>query len=188
MKSSFLICRKYSKKTANSVNECISAVKSGSTILVGGFGLCGIPENLISALRAKPEIRDLTLISNNAGYIWRSYLCRVDDWGLGLLLKSGQVKRMVASYVGENKVFEHAYLNGDLEVELVPQGTLAERIRAFGAGIPAFYTRTGVGTVVETGENAVRYAPSGDVIEFSEPREVCILANFRPETLTTSAM
>ncbi|KGG49999.1 succinyl-CoA:3-ketoacid-coenzyme A transferase [Mitosporidium daphniae] len=78
---------------------------------------------------------------------------------------------MVASYVGENKVFEHAYLNGDLEVELVPQGTLAERIRAFGAGIPAFYTRTGVGTVVETGENAVRYAPSGDVIEFSEPRE-----------------
>ena len=101
-------------------------------------------------------------------------MCRVDDWGLGLLLRNGQVKRMISSYVGENKIFENAYLNGKLEVELVPQGTLAERIRAFGAGIPAFYTRTGVGTVVETGKNAIKYAPSGDVMETSEPREVCI--------------
>ncbi len=111
----------------------------GMTIMAGGFGLCGIPENLIHAL-LKTGVRDLTVISNN---------CGVDDFGLGILLKNGQIKKMISSYVGENKTFENRYLDGTLELELTPQGTLAERIRAGGAGIPAFYTKTGVGTIVE---------------------------------------
>jgi 3-oxoacid CoA-transferase subunit A len=110
----------------------------GMTIMAGGFGLCGIPENLIEALR-QSAVKDLTVISNN---------CGVDGFGLGLLLANGQIKKMISSYVGENKLFERLYLSGDLELELNPQGTLAERIRAGGAGIPAFYTKTGVGTVV----------------------------------------
>ena len=107
------------------------------TIMAGGFGLCGIPENLISAIR-KSDVKGLTVISNN---------CGVDDFGLGILLQSGQIKKMVSSYVGENKLFEQQYIDGTLELELNPQGTLAERIRAGGAGIAAFYTKTGVGTV-----------------------------------------
>ena len=122
--------------------EAIGDVRDGATILLGGFGLCGIPENLILALRER-GIRDLTCISNNAG---------VDDWGLGLLLRTRQVRKMISSYVGENKEFERQCLSGELEVELCPQGTLAERIRAGGAGIPAFYTPTGVGTEVATGK------------------------------------
>ena len=113
-------------------------VKDGDVLLVGGFGLCGIPENLILALKTK-GVKNLTCISNNAG---------VDDFGLGLLLETHQVKKMIASYVGENKIFEAQFLKKELEVELNPQGTLAERIRAGGAGIPAFYTATGVGTQV----------------------------------------
>jgi len=113
-------------------------VKSGQTIAVGGFGLCGIPSALIEALRDS-GVNGLTCISNNAG---------VDDFGLGLLLQTRQIKRMVSSYVGENKEFERQYLKGELELEFNPQGTLAERLRAGGAGIPAFFTRTGVGTVV----------------------------------------
>ena len=108
------------------------------TIMAGGFGLCGIPENLIQAI-LDSQITGLTIISNN---------CGVDDFGLGLLLQTRQIKKMISSYVGENKTFEQQYLNGSLELELNPQGTLAERIRAGGAGIPAFYTKTGVGTVV----------------------------------------
>jgi 3-oxoacid CoA-transferase subunit A len=112
------------------------------TIMAGGFGLCGIPENLIQAL-LDSKVRNLTIISNN---------CGVDDFGLGLLLKTRQIKKMISSYVGENKNFEKQYLDGELELELNPQGTLAERIRAGGAGIPAFYTKTGVGTIVANGK------------------------------------
>ncbi len=117
-------------------------LRDGMTIMSGGFGLCGIPENLITAIRDS-GVKDLTFISNNAG---------VDDFGLGLLLQTRQVKKMISSYVGENKTFERQYLDGVLEVELVPQGTLAERIRAGGAGIGGFFTRTGVGTVVAEGK------------------------------------
>lgn len=114
----------------------------GMTVMAGGFGLCGIPENLILALRDS-GVKDLTVISNNAG---------VDDFGLGLLLHTRQIHKMVSSYVGENKTFEKQYLSGELELEFNPQGTLAERIRAGGAGIPAFYTKTGVGTLVAEGK------------------------------------
>jgi 3-oxoacid CoA-transferase subunit A len=114
----------------------------GMTIMAGGFGLCGIPENLILAIRDS-GVRDLTIISNN---------CGVDDFGLGLLLKTRQIRKMVSSYVGENKEFERQYLSKELELEFNPQGTLAERIRAGGAGIPAFYTKTGVGTLVAEGK------------------------------------
>ena len=112
------------------------------TIMAGGFGLCGIPENLIAAIRAS-GVKDLTVISNN---------CGVDGFGLGLLLENGQIKKMISSYVGENKLFEQLYLSGELELEFNPQGTLAERIRAGGAGIPAFFTKTGYGTVIAEGK------------------------------------
>jgi 3-oxoacid CoA-transferase subunit A len=114
----------------------------GMTIVAGGFGLCGIPENLIAAIRDS-GVKDLTVISNNAG---------VDGFGLGMLLNSRQVKKMISSYVGENKEFERQYLSGELELEFAPQGTLAERIRAGGAGIPGFYTKTGVGTLIAEGK------------------------------------
>ena len=114
----------------------------GMTIMSGGFGLCGIPENLIAAIR-EAGVKDLTVISNN---------CGVDGFGLGILLEGGQIKKMVSSYVGENKLFEQLYLSGELELEFNPQGTLAERIRAGGAGIPAFFTKTGVGTLVAEGK------------------------------------
>ncbi|WP_349359463.1 CoA transferase subunit A [Stappia sp.] len=114
----------------------------GMTVMAGGFGLCGIPENLIVALRDSGA-KDITAISNNAG---------VDDFGLGLLLQTRQIKKMISSYVGENATFERQYLNGELELEFNPQGTLAERCRAGGAGIPAFYTKTGVGTMIAEGK------------------------------------
>lgn len=117
-------------------------VFDGMTIMVGGFGLCGIPENSILALR-ELGVKKLTVISNN---------CGIDDFGLGILLQTRQIAKMISSYVGENKTFETQMLSGELEVELVPQGTLAERIRAGGAGIPAFYTRVGVGTIVSQGK------------------------------------
>ncbi|MCY9138183.1 CoA transferase subunit A [Peribacillus frigoritolerans] len=129
-------------KLLTSFDSAIQQVVDGATIIVGGFGLSGIPEKLIIALRNK-GVKDLTIVSNN---------CGVDDWGLGLLLENKQIKKMIASYVGENKLFEQQFLSGELEVELVPQGTLAERLRAGGAGIPAFYTATGVGTEVAKGK------------------------------------
>ena len=116
--------------------------RNGMLLAIGGFGLCGIPEALIIALR-DTGVRDLTIASNNAG---------VDDWGLGLLLQTRQVKKMISSYVGENAEFERQFLSGELEVEFCPQGTLAERMRAGGAGIPGFYTRTGVGTLIAEGK------------------------------------
>jgi 3-oxoacid CoA-transferase subunit A len=129
------------KRVANA-DAAILRIENGATILLGGFGLCGIPENLIAALRRKGT-NDLTLVSNNAG---------IDDFGIGLLLQTKQVKKMIASYVGENKTFEQLALTKQLDVELNPQGTLAERIRAGGAGIPAFYTPTGYGTMAAEGK------------------------------------
>src|SRR5436309_8586044 len=123
-------------KVVKDAVEAIRDILDGATIMVGGFGLCGIPENLIAAVRDK-GVKQLTVISNNAG---------VDDFGLGLLLQTRQIKKMISTYVGENKEFERQCLSGELEVELVPQGTFAERIRAGGAGVPAFFTPTGVGT------------------------------------------
>jgi 3-oxoacid CoA-transferase subunit A len=127
-------------------------LRDNMTVMVGGFGLCGIPEQLILALRDS-GVRGLTCISNNAG---------VDDWGLGLLLQTRQIKKMISSYVGENATFEKQFLSGELEVEFNPQGTLAERIRAGGAGIPAFYTATGAGTIVADGK---------ETREFFRPRD-----------------
>src|ERR1043166_1472419 len=128
-------------------------LRDGMTVMVGGFGLCGIPEHLIVALRDS-GVKGLTCISNNAG---------VDDFGLGLLLQTRQIKKMISSYVGENANFERQFLSGELEVEFNPQGTLAERIRAGGAGIPAFYTATGVGTPVAEGkETRAFFRPSDD--------------------------
>lgn len=129
-------------KRVTDADAAISRIEDGATILLGGFGLCGIPENLIAALRRKGT-KDLTLVSNNAG---------VDDFGIGLLLQTKQVKKMIASYVGENKTFEQLALSKQLDIELNPQGTLAERIRAGGAGIPAFYTPTGYGTMAAEGK------------------------------------
>ena len=129
-------------KVFPSAEAAVADVPDGATLLVGGFGLCGNPENLITALHRK-GVKDLTVVSNN---------CGTTEEGLGVLLQSRQIRKMVSSYVGENKVFEKQYLSGELEVELVPQGTLAERIRAGGAGIAGFYTATGVGTVVAEGK------------------------------------
>ena len=129
-------------KVFPSSQAAISDIRSGSTLLVGGFGLVGIPENLITALKVS-GINNLTVVSNN---------CGVDDFGLGILLQNHQIKKMVSSYVGENKTFEQQFLSGELEVELVPQGTLAEKIRAGGAGIGGFYTPAGVGTPVAEGK------------------------------------
>jgi 3-oxoacid CoA-transferase subunit A len=129
-------------KVVGSADEAVRDVPDGATLVVGGFGLCGIPENLIAAL-VRRGVKNLTVVSNN---------CGVDDWGLGLLLKTRQIRKMVSSYVGENAEFERQFLSGELEVELVPQGTLAERMRAGGAGIPGFYTPAGVGTLVAEGK------------------------------------
>jgi 3-oxoacid CoA-transferase subunit A len=129
-------------KVVASADEAVRNVADGATLVVGGFGLCGIPENLIAAL-VRRGARNLTVVSNN---------CGVDDWGLGLLLRTRQIRKMVSSYVGENAEFERQFLSGELEVELVPQGTLAERMRAGGAGIPAFYTPAGVGTLAAEGK------------------------------------
>ncbi|MBE4910382.1 CoA transferase subunit A [Bacillus luteolus] len=130
------------KPIYSSFSEAVKDIHDGATLMVGGFGLCGIPENLLLALVDK-GVKDLTVISNN---------CGVDDWGLGLLLRNKQIKKMIGSYVGENKEFERQVLSGEIEVELVPQGTLAEKIRAGGAGIPAFYTPAGVGTPIAEGK------------------------------------
>ena len=129
-------------KRISSADSAIERLSDGATILMGGFGLCGIPENLIAAVRRKGT-KDLTIVSNNAG---------VDDFGIGLLLQNRQVRKMISTYVGENKLFEQLVLSGELHVELNPQGTLSERLRAGGAGIPAFYTPTGVGTLVAEGK------------------------------------
>ena len=131
-------------KTVSSMDDAVADIRDGAVLMAGGFGLCGIPENLIAALRRRGT-RDLSIISNN---------CGIDDKGLGILLKNGQVRKITASYVGENKTFERLFLEGKLDVELCPQGTLAERIRAGGAGIPAFFTPAGYGTKVAEGKES----------------------------------
>lgn len=142
-------------KKVNSVQEAIEGIDSGMTIMFGGFGLCGIPENTIAAL-VNTSISDLTCISNNAG---------VDDFGLGLLLQKKQIKKMISSYVGENAEFERQMLSGELEVELTPQGTLAERCRAAQAGIPAFFTPAGYGTEVAEGKEAREFNGKMHIME-----------------------
>lgn len=142
-------------KEVKNAKEALQGVKSGQTLMVGGFGLCGIPENSINEL-VNLEVDNLTCISNNAG---------VDDFGLGLLLKKRQIKKMVSSYVGENAEFERQMLSGELDVELIPQGTLAERCRATGAGIPAFYTPAGYGTEVAEGKETREFDGKMYVLE-----------------------
>ena len=143
-------------KTRNDAAEALAGLLfDGMTIMAGGFGLCGIPENLIAAIK-ETGVKDLTVVSNN---------CGVDGFGLGLLLESGQIRKMISSYVGENKLFEQLYLSGALELEFNPQGTLAERIRAGGAGIPAFFTKTGVGTEVAKGKEVREFDGETYVME-----------------------
>jgi len=137
----------------------------GMTIMSGGFGLCGIPEKLISALRDS-GVKNLTVISNNAG---------VDDFGLGLLLQTRQIKKMISSYVGENETFERQYLSGELELEFNPQGTLAERIRAGGAGIPGFYTKTGVGTLIAEGKEHKEFEGQTYILERALSADLSII-------------
>ena len=153
-------------KVFNSADEALSdIIKDGQTLAIGGFGLCGIPEALIIALRDSGA-KDLTCISNNAG---------VDEFGLGLLLQTRQIKKMISSYVGENKEFERQYLGGELEVELTPQGTLAEKLRAGGAGIPAFYTATGVGTQVAERKETREFNGRTYVLEHSLTADVALI-------------
>jgi 3-oxoacid CoA-transferase subunit A len=142
-------------KVVASAAEAVSQISDGATLMVGGFGLCGIPEDLIAALHAQGTT-DLTIVSNNAG---------VDEFGLGILLKSRQIRKMISSYVGENREFERQFLQGELEVELVPQGTFSERIRAGGAGIGGFFTPAGYGTIVADGKETREIAGRGYVLE-----------------------
>ncbi|GES61535.1 succinyl-CoA,alpha-ketoacid-CoA transferase [Aspergillus terreus] len=149
-------------KICQSAQEAVKDMKGSSTVLVGGFGFSGVPNTLINAIRDRPDVTDLTVVSNNAG---------MPGKGLGQLLESGQIKKMIASFIGENKVFEKMYLNGDLSLELTPQGTIAEKCAAGAAGVPAFYTPAAYGTIVQTGELPVRYNKDGSVAETSKPKE-----------------
>ena len=146
-------------------------VQDGQQIAVGGFGLCGIPEALISALK-ETGVKDLTCISNNAG---------VDDFGLGKLLATRQIKKMISSYVGENKEFERQYLSGELEVELTPQGTLAEKLRAGGAGIPAFFTQTGVGTLIAEGKEEREFNGKTYILEESLTADISLVKAYKAD-------
>ena len=148
------------------------AVKDGMTIMAGGFGLCGIPETLIEAIRDSGA-KDLTFISNNAG---------VDGVGLGRLLETRQIRKMISSYVGENKLFAQQYLSGELELEFNPQGTLAERIRAGGAGIPAFYTKTGVGTLIAEGKEVREFNGEKYVMETGLFADISVVHAFKGDT------
>lgn len=160
------------KKIYTSFEEAVSHVKDGMTIMVGGFGIVGIPENLIKAL-SKTGVKDLTVISNN---------CGIDGWGLGLLLENKQIKHMIASYVGENKEFERQLLNKEIEVTLVPQGTLAEKIRAGGAGIPAFYTPAGVGTPIAEGKETRVFNGKEYLLEESYVADVSLIRAWKADT------
>ncbi|MEN9824572.1 MAG: hypothetical protein RI953_317 [Pseudomonadota bacterium] len=162
---------KQKSKLFETALEAIADIQDGATLMVGGFGLCGIPEHLIEALRVK-GVKDLTCISNNAG---------VDDFGLGKLLQTGQIRKMISSYVGENKIFEQQFLSGKLQVDLVPQGTLAERIRAGGAGIPAFYTPTGVGTLVAEGKETKIFDGREYVLEMALKADFALIKGWRAD-------
>ncbi len=160
-------------KINESFESVIQEIQDGATIIVGGFGLSGIPEKSILALRDK-GVKNLTIISNN---------CGVDDWGLGLLLANKQIKKMISSYVGENKIFEQQFLSGELEVELVPQGTLAERIRAGGAGIPGFYTATGVGTKIAEGKEHKEFDGKMYILERGITADFALVKAWKADTL-----
>lgn len=160
-------------KVVASADEAIREIRDGMTLVVGGFGLCGIPENLIAALVRK-QVKGLTCVSNNAG---------VDDWGLGLLLQTKQIRKMVSSYVGENAEFERQYLSGELEVEFVPQGTLAERMRAGGAGIPAFYTPAGYGTQIADGKETRAFDGVPYVMERGIVGDFALVAAWKADRL-----
>ena len=159
-------------KVVSNVTEACKGLESGMTIMVGGFGLCGIPENCIAEM-VKLGIKNLTCISNNAG---------VDDFGLGLLLQEKQIKKMISSYVGENDEFERQMLSGELEVELIPQGTLAERCRATGAGIPAFYTPAGYGTEVAEGKETREFDGKMHVLEKAFEPDFAIVKAWKGDT------
>ncbi len=160
-----------SKTYADARAALDGALFDGMTIVAGGFGLCGIPENLIAAIRDS-GVKDLTVISNNAG---------VDGFGLGMLLNSRQVKKMISSYVGENKEFERQYLSGELELEFAPQGTLAERIRAGGAGIPGFYTKTGVGTLIAEGKEHKDFGGETYILETGLVADLAIVKAWKAD-------
>src|SRR5271156_6111348 len=160
-------------KVRSSASEALEGVLfDGMSIMAGGFGLCGIPENLIAAIR-EARTKDLTVISNN---------CGIDDFGLGVLLAGGQIRKMISSYVGENKLFEEMYLAGKLELEFNPQGTLAERIRAGGAGIPAFFTKTGVGTLVADGKEVREFDGQKYVMETGLKADLSIVHTWKADT------
>jgi 3-oxoacid CoA-transferase subunit A len=161
------------KPVMESFQEAVKDIFDGATIMVGGFGIVGIPENLILAL-AESGTKNLTVISNN---------CGIDDWGLGLLLKNKQIKKMIASYVGENKEFERQVLSNELEVELIPQGTLAERIRAGGAGIPAFYTPAGVGTPIADGRETREFNGKTYLLEHALHADFTLLRAYKADRM-----
>ena len=160
-------------KVVAGADAAVADIPDGATLVVGGFGLCGIPENLIAAILRK-GVRNLTAVSNN---------CGVDDWGLGLLLGNRQIRKMMSSYVGENGEFERQFVSGELEVELVPQGTLAERMRAGGAGIPAFYTPTGVGTLVSEGKDVREFEGREYVLERGIVGDFALVAAWKGDRL-----
>lgn len=161
-----------SKVFQDAIGVIKDVVKDGQTLMVGGFGLCGIPENLIMAIRDL-GIKDLTIISNN---------CGVDDFGLGILLKNKQIKKMISSYVGENQNFANQLLSGELEADLIPQGTLAERIRAAGAGIPAFYTPSGVGTIIAEGKETRVFDGKEYVLEHWLKADVALIKSWKADS------
>ncbi|GAA5182592.1 CoA transferase subunit A [Acinetobacter kookii] len=159
------------KWVASAAEALDGIVADGQTVAVGGFGLCGIPEALIDALK-DAGVKNLTCISNNAG---------VDDFGLGKLMQTKQIKKMISSYVGENKEFERQYLSGELEVELTPQGTLAEKLRSGGAGIPAFYTRTGVGTLIAEGKESRIFEGQEYILEDTLTADVALVKAYKAD-------
>lgn len=159
-------------KVVNSYEEAMAGLEDGMTVIAGGFGLCGIPENLIAQIK-KMGTKDLTFVSNN---------CGVDDFGLGILLVDRQIKKMISSYVGENALFEQQLLAGELEVELTPQGTLAEKMRAGGAGIPAFYTATGYGTPVGEGKEVREFNGRNYILEESITGDFAIVKGWKADT------
>src|ERR1700730_9012168 len=160
-------------KVVGSADQAVADVFDGATLVVGGFGLCGIRENLIAALE-RLGVGDLTVVSNN---------CGVDDWGLGVLLRAKRIRKMVSSYVGENAEFERQFLSGELEVEFVPQGTLAERMRAGGAGIPAFFTPAGYGTVVAEGKETREFEGRNYVMERGIVGDFSLVAAWKGDRL-----
>jgi 3-oxoacid CoA-transferase subunit A len=172
MNSSSTSSRGLNKLYPDACTALQGTVRDGMLLAIGGFGLCGIPEALIQALRDS-QVRNLTVASNNAG---------VDGWGLGLLLETRQIKKMISSYVGENSEFERQFLSGELDVEFCPQGTLAERMRAGGAGIPGFYTRTGVGTLVAQGKEHKEFDGMTYILERSIVADVALVKAWKADT------